>query len=67
MPRKAIQITIDQDVWQTFNANLRSKGYPKGTASYTIQRCLEQINDDFEYFGDSQQLSLFEWKKGEKR
>jgi len=65
MGRIRVAITIERDVWEEFKANLAEKGYPKGTASYTIQRHLEHINTEFEVVGNSSQLNLLNPRKGD--
>lgn len=66
--RYVIQVTIDKGVWMEFKENMKKLGYPRqGVAGLVIQQKLEQINAEIEHLGDSQQLELFHWKKGEKR
>ena len=56
--KQRVVLSIDVDVWSTFQENLNKKGYPRGTASWVIQKKLEDLNLEFEALGDSQQLDL---------
>ena len=53
-----VVLSIEEDVWKEFQANLKEKGYPRGTASFLVQQKFEQINIEFDALGDSQQLDL---------
>ena len=53
-----VVLSIDEDIWRTFQENLKNKGYPRGTASWVVQQRLDELNMEFEALGDYQQLDL---------
>jgi len=61
--KQRVVLSIDADIWEEFQKNLKDKGYPRGTASWVIQQKLESLNLEFETLGDSQQLDLMFPKK----
>jgi hypothetical protein len=61
--KQRVVLSIDADVWEEFQKNLKRKGYPRGTASWVVQQKLESLNLEFDALGDSQQLDLMFPKK----
>lgn len=53
-----VVLSIDEGIWKEFQANLKDRGYPRGTASWVVQQKFESLNIEFEALGDSQQLDL---------
>ena len=56
--KKRVVLSIDEDVWSQFQANLQKRGYPRGTASWVVQQKFQMLNAEFEALGDSQELDL---------
>jgi hypothetical protein len=69
-----VSLSFDKKVWIEFKENLKSYGFPSGTASYLIQQYMERINIECESNDDgmSPQLEMFDFDqmaeiRGEKR
>lgn len=52
-----VVLSIDEDIWHEFQKNLKSKGYPRGTASWIVQRQFERLNTEIEITGDFNSLT----------
>ncbi len=49
--------SIDEEVYEQFKENV--KDYPRGIASWVVQRTFEDINMKFEVLGDDEYLAAF--------
>jgi len=52
-----VVLSIDKDVWEQFKENV--KDYPRGLASWVVQRTFEDINLKFEALGKDDYLESF--------
>ena len=49
--------SIDEEVYEQFKENV--KEYPRGIASWVVQRTFEDINAKFDVLGEDQYLEAF--------
>ena len=47
-----VVLSIDKDVWDKFKENV--KDYPRGVASWVVQKTFDDINTKFEVMGRRQ-------------
>ena len=52
-----VVLSIDKDTWDTFKENV--KDYPRGLASWVVQRTFEDINLKFEVLGKDDYIEAF--------
>lgn len=52
-----VVLSIDKDVWEQFKENV--KDYPRGLASWVVQRTFEDINLKYEAIGNDDYLEAF--------
>lgn len=60
MRKKRVMITVDADKWEMIQKSLKDKGYPLGSMSYYLNRCLGQLGTYLRGEGLDDHMSLFE-------
>jgi hypothetical protein len=63
MAKIRVVLNIDQVTWETFKRILKADGYPRGTASYYVERQFQAVIADREKYGESPQLALFDLQR----
>lgn len=57
-----VVLSVDKDIYETFKENL--KDYPRGVASWVVEKTFDDINTKFELMGgDSYIDAMFSRKK----
>ena len=55
-----VVLSIDKDTWDTFKDNV--KDYPRGVASWVVQKTFDDINLKFEVLGSDRYIDEF-WSR----
>lgn len=52
-----VVLSIDKDIWDTFKENV--KDYPRGIASWVVQKTFDDINTKFDVMGGDDYIDAF--------
>lgn len=52
-----VVLSIDEEVWNKFKENVND--YPRGIASWLVQKTFEDVNMKFEVMGEDNYLDAF--------